>query len=145
MSGARSERTMLVVDWMTRSPVTVPPEAPLRMAVSLFRQHRFRHLPVVSGGKLCGVLSDRDVKSVTPVPATGSPFTELAQAYDRPVFEVMNTEVITVGPGDSIEEAARMMRRHKIGCLLVVHGDRLVGILTQTDLLDAFLSGGQEP
>jgi acetoin utilization protein AcuB len=136
---------MLVSDWMTRTPVTLAPEAPLSTAVALLREHRIRHLPVVSGGKVCGISSDRDLKLATPFPLTDPCAIHLSQVYDRPVFEVMTTEVITVGPGDSIMEAARVMRRRKISGLPVVYNDHLIGILTESDLLDAFLSIGESP
>lgn len=144
MAGPRTRGKMLVADWMTRAPVTVRPEASLREVAASLRQRRIRHLPVVNGGKLCGLISDRDIKSAIPLPIEGT-MASLSRAYDRPVSEVMITEVITVGPGDSIMDAARLMRRHKISGLPVVYNDRLVGILTETDLLDAFLSAGDEP
>ncbi|MFQ5881808.1 MAG: CBS domain-containing protein [Candidatus Methylomirabilales bacterium] len=130
---------------MTRSPVTIPAEAPIRKAAELLRQHRIRHLPVLSGGRLCGVLSDRDLKSATPPPGTGSPSIDLIQAYERPASAIMTSEAVTVAPGDSIADAARLMRRRKIGCLPVVYNDHLIGILTETDVLDALLSASEEP
>ncbi len=144
MAGPRTVGKMLVADWMTRSPVTIRPEASLREATTLLRERRFRHLPVVNGGKLCGLISDRDIKSTIPLPIEDT-MASLSRAYDRPVSAIMITEVITVGPGDSIMEAARLMRRYKISGLPVVYDDRLVGILTETDLLDAFLSAGEAP
>ena len=140
MPGNRTWGKKLVADHMTRSPATIRPEASLREAAALLRDRRIRHLPVLSGGKLCGIVSDRDVKGAVPVPIGDALTSDLSQAYDRPVFEFMTTDVITVGPGDSIMDAARLMRRHKISGLPVVYDDRLVGILTENDLLDAFIS-----
>lgn len=145
MPKAQTTGKMLVADWMTRAPLTIPLEATLREATASLRERGIRHLPVVNGGKLFGIISDRDIKSAIPPPIAGVPAGDLSRAYERPVFEVMTTKVVTVGPGDSVMEAARLMRRHKISCLAVVYNDRLVGILTETDLLDAFLSAGNEP
>jgi acetoin utilization protein AcuB len=145
MPKAQTTGKMLVADWMTRTPLTIPLEASLREAIASLRERGIRHLPVLNGGKLCGIISDRDIKSAIPPPIAGVPASDLSRAYDRPVCEIMTTELITVGPGDSIMEAARLMRRHKISGLPVVYNDHLVGILTETDLLDAFLSAGNEP
>jgi acetoin utilization protein AcuB len=136
---------MLITDWMTRSPVTILPDAPLREAMRLLRQHRIRHLPVVSEGKLCGVLSDRDIKLAMPPLERSYPPARLEQMYDRRVSEIMTKDVLTVAPGDSLLEAARLMRQRKISCLPVIYNNHLVGILTETDILDALLSMKQEP
>lgn len=136
---------MLVTDWMTRSPVTISPDAPLREAIRLLRQHRIRHLPVLSKERLCGILSDRDVKLAMPSLEGDYRSEQLREMYDRPVSEIMTKEVLTVAPGDSLIEAARLMRQRKIGCLPVIYNDHLVGILTETDVLDALLSMEREP
>lgn len=126
--------SMRVGDWMTPSPLTLPPETSLLEAADFLRTHSIRHLPLVSGGRLCGIVSDRDIKLATPSPLDPDP------AYDRPVSTIMNADVITIGPDDSLVDAARLMRHRKIRCLPVTSADRLVGIITDTDVLDAFLS-----
>ena len=125
---------MIVGDWMTLSPLTLPPETPLLEAAEFLRMHSIRHLPLVRGGRLCGIVSDRDIKLATPSPLDPNP------AYDRPVSSIMNADVITIRPDHTIVDAARLMRRRKISSLPVISKDRLVGIITDTDVLDAFLS-----
>jgi len=136
---------MLVTDWMTRSPVAISPDVPLREAIRLLRQHRIRHLPVVSEGKLCGIVSDRDVKLAMPPLERGYLSKTLEEIYDRSISEIMTKEVLTVAPGDSLLEAARLMRQRKISCLPVIYNNHLVGILTEADMLDALLAMKQEP
>jgi acetoin utilization protein AcuB len=136
---------MLVADLMTRSPLSIPPEAPLLEAAELLRQHRIRHLPVVREGRVCGILSDRDVKLAMPPPESGSVTVDPFKAYELPVSEIMTTEVITIAPGDSVADAVRLMLRRKISCLPVTQEDHLVGILTETDLLNGFLMAIEEP
>ncbi len=145
MSDMRQAATMLVADLMTRSPLTIPPEAPLLEAAELLRQHRIRHLPVVREGRVCGILSDRDVKLAMPPPESGSVTVDPFKAYELPVSEIMTTEVITIASGGSVADAVRLMLRRKISCLPVTQGDHLVGILTETDLLNAFLMAIEEP
>lgn len=125
---------MAVGDWMTPSPLSLPPETPLLEAAEFLRMHSIRHLPLVREGRLCGIVSDRDIKLATPSPLDPNP------AYDRPVSTIMNADVITITPAHTIVDAVRLMRRRKISCLPVISEDRLVGIITDTDVLDAFLS-----
>jgi acetoin utilization protein AcuB len=114
-----------VRDIMVANLVTVSPEESARKAYQLMRDHRFRHLPVVSRGRLVGVLSDRDLRPTLLSPG-------LAEAT---VVELMSDNPTTIGPDASVEEAASLLVVKKIGCLPVVEGDRLVGIVTETDLL----------
>jgi acetoin utilization protein AcuB len=116
---------LTVREIMATDPVTVGPRETARHAWKLMRDHRFRHLPVVAGGRLVGVLSDRDLRPVLLSPA-------LARAR---VVELMSERLTTIHPGAPIEEAASLLVVKKIGCLPVVEGDRLVGIVTKTDLL----------
>jgi acetoin utilization protein AcuB len=133
---------VLVADVMTWRPVTVSPRATVAAAVSAMRRGRFRHLPVVAGAELVGVVSDRDLE-VSP----GAPV-EVAEALgDRPVAEVMTSQPITVWPDEPVEVAARLLVDHAIGCLPVVAGEELVGILTESDMFAVLLRllGGGEP
>ena len=129
---------MLVGKRMTRNPKTVSPDDPLSVAAGILREHRFHHLPVVEGGRLVGILSDTDLRnaSYAAIPAEGE---EGAAAGDRPVREAMRTEVWSVTPDDSVEDALLILSREKFGALPVLSGDRLVGIITRADLLNAFV------
>lgn len=124
----------MLVREMMRSPVTtIEASARLQEAALLFRNRGFRHLPVVEEGRLVGVLTDRDLRwatsSMCPEPRT------LAD----PVRSAMTSPTVTVDPLDPVEDAARIMREQKIGCLPVTDGPDLVGIVTGMDILDTFL------
>jgi acetoin utilization protein AcuB len=117
--------SLTVRDVMVTGPVTVRPHETARHAYRLMRDHRFRHLPVVEDGQLVGILSDRDLRPVLLSPT-------LARAR---VGELMSENLTTVGPDALVEEAASLLVVKKIGCLPVVADGRLVGIVTETDLL----------
>lgn len=140
---------MLVRDRMHRDPVTVIPDDTLARALRLTRQHRIRHLPVVlPNGELTGIVSDRDIRLAMPSPLT-VPDAERSDFLERTaVAAVMAREVITVLPHDTVEDAAKLLFRHRIGSLPVVDATgALLGILTETDILHAFvqLLGGGGP
>ena len=133
---------MVVADAMTRRPVTVPPDATVAAALSAMRRGRFRHLPVVAGGELVGVVAHGDLET-----SPGTPVEAAESLAERPLSEVMSTEPVTVWPDEPVEVAARLLVEHAIGCLPVVADDGLVGILTESDLFLVLLRllGGDEP
>jgi acetoin utilization protein AcuB len=135
---------LLVRDSMTRKVVTVGAEASAAEALALCRESRIRHLPVLEGGRLVGIISDRDLRSAAP--ALGDPARVEALGRIR-VADEMVRDVATVHPEDPIEDAAVAMYERKIGCLPVVDGDDLAGIVTSSDVLRAFvrLLGASEP
>jgi acetoin utilization protein AcuB len=132
---------MLVREMMRNPVVTLQAGDRLQDASQLFRSHGFRHLPVLEGERLVGVLTDRDLRW-----ATSSLCPEPRTLVD-PVRTAMSSPPITVDPLDPVEDAARIMRSHKIGCLPVVDGQELVGILTGMDILDTLilLTGTTQP
>ena len=108
---------LLVRDWMTGKLVTLSPEASVAEALTLCRQRRIRHIPILERGHLVGVVSDRDLRDASP--ALGDP--ERASALQKiRVKDVMTREVITADPEDSIENVAQEMYEHKIQSLPVV-------------------------
>ena len=130
---------MLVRDWMTTVLVTVRPDAPVAEAQHLMRHRRIRHLPVVDGERLAGIITDRDLRTTLPSPATSLAVGEIRYLLDRLLVErVMTRSVITIGPDAPIADAVGLVLTHRIGALPVVEGNRLVGIITETDLLRAF-------
>ena len=135
---------LLVKDSMTREVVALPPQSTAGEALALCRERRIRHLPVLEGDRLVGIVSDRDLRSATP--ALGDPARAEALGKLR-VSEVMAREVATVRPEDPIEVAANAMRERKIGCLPVLEEDALVGIVTSSDVMEAlvYLMGAHEP
>jgi acetoin utilization protein AcuB len=131
---------MQVEKRMKSDPITVSPEDSFRHAMTLIRQRGIRHLPVVEDGRLVGIVTDRDLRQASPSPATSLEVHELHFLLERVrIREIMTTKVHTVTPDSPIEEAARLMLRYKIGGLPVVQGESLVGILTETDILKAFV------
>jgi acetoin utilization protein AcuB len=131
---------MLVKKRMTHDPVVVSPRHSLADALRLTRERRIRHLPVVEDGVLVGIVSDRDVRAALPSSLT-EPDAERVAFLDRtPVSAVMKRDVDSIGPLDTVEDAAKLMRRRRIGALPVVdaHG-AVLGILSESDVLDAFV------
>ncbi len=130
---------MLVKHRMSTEPTSVQPGDSLAHALRLTREHRIRHLPVVLNGELAGILSDRDIRTAMPSPLTVADADRASFLERTPIESVMTREVITAGPFDTVEDAAKLLCRHRIGALPVVdaHG-RLLGMITETDVLTAF-------
>lgn len=131
---------MLVRKRMTHDPVVVSPRHSLADALRLTRERRIRHLPVVDDGVLVGMVSDRDVRTALPSPLTEPDAERVAFLERTPVSAIMRPDVESVGPLDTVEDAAKLMRRRRIGALPVVdaHG-AVLGILSESDVLDAFV------
>ena len=130
---------MRVADWMTPDPVTIAPGATAGEALALMRQRRIRHLPVVDGGRLVGMLSDRDLRTALPSAVVLGELEEDDPAASRPVAEIMTADPLTIPPSQPVEEAARLLTEQRIGAVPVVDGPRLLGILSADDLLRAFV------
>lgn len=126
---------------MTREVITVEPDTKLRKIAEIMQQRKLRHLPVVDGAKrLVGIVSHRDVQRAEPSAITTLDKGEANYLLAKvSAAGIMHKEVVTCAPATLIEDAGRLMREHKIGCLPVVEDERLVGILTTVDLLDFFL------
>jgi len=130
---------MTVGKVMSPTPVVVEPKAPLREVCRLMAEHRIRHVPVISADGLVGVISDRDVREALPSPIGPDGAAEYAAAMDHiAVWKVMAEQVITVTPRTPLAQAAHLLADRKIGCLPVIEAGRLVGIVTETDVLRAF-------
>ncbi len=131
---------MLVRDWMTHDPQTVSATTPVLEAMQRLREGGFRRLPVVQEDRLVGIVTDRDLKEATPSKATTLSIYELNYLLSKLlVRDVMVASVITVQPEDPIEHAALLMEEHRVSGLPVVTGGAIVGIVTITDLLRAFV------
>lgn len=137
---------MRVRELMTAAPITVTPETSVVDARHLMATSKIRHLLVMDGPRLVGIVTDRDIRLNLPSPATSLSVWELNYLLARLVVgEVMSRGVITIGPERDAAEAARIMVEHKIGALPVLEGDRLIGIVTETDFLRAFAGAMAEP
>ena len=117
---------------------------PLPIARSLMAKERIRHLIVTDGHRLAGIITDRDIRLNLPSQATSLSVWEVNHLIARlTVGEIMSRAVLRVSPDREAEEAAHLMLDHKIGALPVVDGDRVVGIITETDILRAFVGTGR--
>ena len=131
---------MRVQDLMTISCVTAPPTMGVLEARQLMLEKRIRHLLVTDGPKLVGIVTDRDIRLNLPSPATSLSMWEINYLLARmTVGSVMSKNVVTIGSGAEAREAAQLLLDHRIGALPVVDQGRLVGIITETDLLRAFV------
>lgn len=130
---------MRVADWMSADPVTVEPATPLHEARRLLSHYGIRHLPVMRGGVLVGVISDRDLRNADDLPRDLGP--DDPQTRQAAIVEdVMSTPAYFVTGDDRIETAARLMLSRRISAAPVVDADRsLVGMITTTDCLLAML------
>jgi CBS domain-containing protein len=127
---------MKVRELMTKDVATVGRNDELNIADDVMTMKRVRHLPVLEEGRLVGMLSQRDLFHAAL--STALNFGSKAQKEflkTVPVKEVMTDEVLTIDPNADVKEAARRMIEHKIGCLPVVENGKLVGIVSETDLL----------
>ena len=131
---------MLVRDVMQRELVTVTPQTTLDQTLRLVQTRGLRHLPVMDRGALVGIISDRDLKGAMASAAMSRSGAGLASLVDRlTAGEIMTRAVITIAPMFPVEDAARLMVTKKISALPVTEGGRLVGILTETDVLQLFV------
>jgi acetoin utilization protein AcuB len=131
---------MNVRDLMTTSPITVGPETPVLDARQLMIDKRFRHVLIAEGPKLLGIVTDRDIRLNLPSPATSLSVWEINYLLARlTVSSVMTKSLVTVSPRQDTRDAALLMLDHKIGALPVVDAGLLVGIITETDLLRAYV------
>lgn len=133
---------MNVIDIMTTCPITIRSDRPLKDALELMDEHHIKHLPVISGSKhVVGIITDRDCRS-----ALDSPFVVRERWQDEALIKhvlvrsVMSPAPIVVEPDTPAVEAARLMLSHRIGCLPVMRGETLVGMLTRSDILIAFMT-----
>jgi acetoin utilization protein AcuB len=139
---------MLVQDVMRTSVVTVTPSTTLPNAVHAMRELGVRHLPVLEGTRLVGIVSDRDLKRAMASSANSLSANELTYLLDRVrIQEIMTRTVTTIAPMFPVEEAARLMVSERISALPVTERGRLVGIITETDVLKLFVRalGAGEP
>jgi acetoin utilization protein AcuB len=121
-----------VRDAMTQDVVTVGPEESAARAWGLCRERNIRHLPVVERGRLVGIVSDRDLRDLSPPRDTADQENTLGWVQIR---DMMSTGVVTAHPLDTIEHAAKVIYENRFNCLPVVADDEIVGIITSSDLV----------
>ncbi len=137
---------MTVRELMTGALITATPETPVLDARSLMQKERIRHLLVTDKkGELLGIVTDRDIRLNLPSQATSLSVWEINHLLTRLTMDkVMTRSVITVGPDREAGDAAQLMLEHRIGALPVMEAGRLVGIVTETDLLRAFVRSAEQ-
>lgn len=135
---------MFVEKWMTPNPQTVPPEASISLVAMEMSRCKFRHFPVAeptrSGVRLVGIVSKYDI--ARGFPSNLNPFSleVFEDSVARPVSSVMTKKLLTTTPDCPIEDAARTLRSHRIGALPVLRDNKLIGILTESDVFEAFIN-----
>ncbi|GAB4487094.1 MAG: CBS domain-containing protein [Thermodesulfovibrionales bacterium] len=126
---------MFVANWMTKKVVTIGPGDSLTTAVGLMREKGIKHLPVTKDGKLKGILSDRDIREFSPSKATALDVYELHYLLAKTLVKsLMKTMVYTASPDMPVEQAAMLMHDNDIGCLPVVDGGKIAGIISDKDM-----------
>lgn len=136
---------MLIEEIMIKDVTTLSPNNTVKDALQIMRDKKIRHLPILSTeGMVVGIVTDRDLKEVVP-----SSISEIIDnsTYDTPLAEVMTKNLIIGHPMDFVEEAAVTFYDNKIGSLPIVSNNKLVGIITETDLLYKYieLTGAHQP
>jgi len=130
---------MKVEDLMTRKVVTLTEDQSLREAIAVLQRHRIRHVPVISGEKVIGILTDRDVKRASPSALSGIDQSQYDNVLTATrVGQVMTRDPFTVTPSTPIKDALKVLIDRKYSAMPVVEADRLVGIITGTDMLRLF-------
>jgi acetoin utilization protein AcuB len=145
---------MQVKELMTPEPITIDPDAPLGTAMAVMRDKAVRHLPVVDdAGRLLGIVTDRDLRSAAFTPALAEYLSlgarrrlhGVSQALEEiRVREAMTWNVVTTHPETTIAHAAAVMFQGRFGSLPVVQDEKLVGVLSERDLLRALGSGASQ-
>lgn len=127
----RPSDALRVRRFMTGGPHTIGCEQTIARAQELMRSYRVRHLPVLKGGKLVGLVSERDIYFVEAL--------ESERSSQLPVEHAMAQDIFSVGPDESVADVARSMMSEKFGCAVVVDGGKVCGVFTANDALRALL------
>ena len=137
-----SVRTILVEDIMSTDVFTLGRNDKLSVADDLMKQQRIRHIPVLNAdGDLCGILTQRDLFRGILLKSLGYGSRAEQKMLDSlSIKEAMRDEVITITPDSTLSDAANLMLYNKIGCLPVVDGERLVGMISEADFVKQFAS-----
>lgn len=131
---------MFVQDYMTPSPVTVSPDDLLGDALDLMKKHSIRRLPVVSRGKIAGLVTEQDLMKASPSSATSLSVWEINYLFSKiKIKNIMTREIFTIKSDAILEEAALIMQEKQISTLPVLENNHLVGIITESDIFKAFI------
>lgn len=136
---------MLIEEIMTEDVQTLQAENTVRDALAVMRKYRIRHIPILNKNEsIIGIITDRDLKEAIPSSLTSGAHEEI---YNTKISSIMTENPITGHPMDFVEESALLFYEENIGCLPIVSNSKLVGILTETDLLYKYieLTGANQP
>ena len=130
-----------VRQYMVSDVETLAPDDSMEAALILERRHRIRHIPIVENGVLVGIVTDRDLKRAMPSPLSGTDqqtFEHVART--TLVGQIMTRSPSTISPDAPLSDAVRIVCEQKFGALPVVEAGKLIGIITETDMLRALLT-----
>ncbi len=133
---------MKIKEWITKEVVKITPQASVKEAFGLMKSLGIRHLPVIDKGVLKGMVTDRDLRR----PKISDVFKSWHDLYrigdDIQVEDIMISPVFTIGEEETIQEAAKQLVQNRIGALPVVNSKgTMIGIITESDILRAFVAG----
>jgi acetoin utilization protein AcuB len=136
---------MIVEEMMTKDIITLNQHDSIAKAIEVLRRFNIRHIPIIDDElNLAGIISDRDVRDASP-----SIFHRNTHLEDleKPIKDIMKRDVITAHPLDFVEDIAAVFYEYRIGCLPIVKGNELVGIVTERDILHTLiqLTGAHQP
>jgi len=132
---------MLVRDIMTNNVITIPSDTPVLEAERIMGFHKFERLPVVDKGKLVGLITKDNLLKASPSDATSFSRGELLYLLSKlTVKDIMVKKVVTVSPNTTVEKAAAIAQKNKVGCLPIVDGKKVVGIVTTNDFFYKILN-----
>ncbi|MBU9789818.1 CBS domain-containing protein [Lentilactobacillus sp. TOM.63] len=131
---------MSVRDFMSDNVITVPPETKVSVAVNIMKENNIHRLPVIDDGELVGLVTQGTIQAASPSKATSLSIYEYNYLLNKmTVKDVMEPTVHTINADDFLEDAIYEMRKYQIGVLPVMSAGAVVGIITNNDILDAFL------
>jgi acetoin utilization protein AcuB len=146
--GPSMTKIHLVRDVMTTPVETIPRSECLLTAALILRRTGYRHLPIVEDGRLVGIITDRDIGRLSPSRLENiSPEAYNTLLEETPLERVMTRDPLSATPDMPVVEAVALMHQKKLGCMPVVDGGQVVGIITVNDmlqLLHRLLGGGDE-
>ena len=140
---AKKTKTIRVADWMTEGVLAVETFDSIAVARQLMAKHRVNQLPVLDNDRLVGIVTDRDIRDAYPTSLMINRAEEIDRFADKiTVEEVMTHDVFVVRPDTALATAVGLLRRHRIGALPVLKDQKLLGIITRSDILDFVLRDG---
>ena len=134
----------LVKDWMTHDPITVSSDVTLPQAYWLMIKNNIRRVPVLEHGQLVGIVTLDDLKRMEPISFAGLDMIQTSDMLSKlPVRRVMTENPKTITSSATLVDAARLLLKHRISALPVVDDDKLVGIITESDIFRAIVERGE--